>query len=135
MWLILSVVLFIFELLSPGAFFFACLGIGALICALVVLLEPPFWVTLVVFVAASVLSIYFIRPFAKKYFQGVSKKTNVDAMVGQKAWVTEEINPEKMGMVKIQGELWRAQAHEKIEKDNWVEVLKVDGTHLEVKKS
>jgi membrane protein implicated in regulation of membrane protease activity len=132
-WIITAAILIVVELLTPGAFFFACLGIGALLAGLAVLLLPP-WTTWIVFVVISVAALYSIRPLARKMFQSSPKKSNVDALVGQKAWVTEAINPPNLGMVKVDGEIWRGEADEPIAQNTWVVVVAVKGTRLEVKK-
>lgn len=132
-WIIFAVILIVVELLTPGAFFFACLGIGALAAGLIALLLPV-WTSWIAFVVISVVALYSIRPMARKLFQSSSKKSNVDALVGQKAWVTEPITPPNLGMVKADGEIWRGEANEPIPKDTWVVVVAVKGTRLEVKK-
>jgi membrane protein implicated in regulation of membrane protease activity len=132
-WAISAVVLLIVELMTPGTFFFACLSIGAVTAVLASIFSRSFWTQSLVFIAASVLSIYFIRPIASKFFIVQKKKSNVDALIGQDAMVTEAIAPPDMGMVKIVGALWRAEAQERIEKDKLVVILGVKGSHLVVK--
>ena len=61
-------------------------------------------------------------------------KSNVDALMGKKALVTQAIEPKKPGMIKVDGELWRAESDEIIEANTWVEIAAVDGAHLHVKK-
>ena len=133
-WFIVSLILFVIEILTPGAFFFACLGIGASIAGVSVFLAPPSWVPWIVFTVVSLASIYAIRPVARKLFQVNIKKSNVDALIGHRASVTETINPPELGMVKIEGEFWRAEAEEKIEKGNNATVISVNGTRLMVKR-
>ena len=132
-WIVVAIVLVAIEILTPGVFFFACLGFGALIAGLSVLLFP-LWVAWPVFVIVSVLSIYTIRPLAKRLFVPTQKKSNVDALVGQKAWVTEATAMPQLGMVKVASEFWRAEADENIPTDTWVVVTAVNGTRLIVKK-
>lgn len=132
-WLITAVILFIIEILTPGAFFFACLAAGALFGGVAELLNLPFGLPYIIFALVSLVSIYTVRPIARKLFQGHEKRSNVDALIGQKAWVTEAIRPQSMGMVKIDGEIWRAEAKDEIPENTWVEVLSVNGTRLEVK--
>ena len=134
LWLIMGILLFISEIAGIGMFFFACLGIGALLTALLVLIVIPGWIQWVFFVFASVLSIYFIRPVAVRFFKpkdGV--KSNVDALIGKKALVTEAIDPMKPGMIKVDGELWRAESDVRIDTNVWVEIETVHGAHLHVK--
>ena len=133
-WVTGAVILFVFEMLTPGGFFFACLGIGALLTAVCAILVQKEWIQWVVFAALSLVSIYTIRPFARKYFLKDETKSNVDALIGQKAVVTGTIEPPALGMLKIEGETWRAEASEKIEKGGMVEITAVEGTRLKVRK-
>lgn len=134
-WLTVAVILFVLEILTPGAFFFACLGIGALFASLVTLFalhQSLAWIT---FAVISLLSMYTIRPLARKFLQsGKPGKSNVDALIGQPAWVTEAINPPHLGMVKIEGEYWRAEAAEPVDAQTSVMVTAVSGTRLVVQK-
>ena len=82
-WIIGAVILIVVELLTPGGFFFACLGIGALLAGLSVLVLPV-WTSWIVFFVISVAALYSIRPMARKLFASTPKKSNVDALVGQK---------------------------------------------------
>jgi membrane protein implicated in regulation of membrane protease activity len=133
-WIIASIVLFVVEIITPGTFFFACLGLGALVAGLIFLLAPVSWLSWIIFSVVSLVSIYTIRPIAKKFLQVHSYKTNIDALIGHKAWVTEDIIPPNLGMVKVEGEMWRAEASERVDAGNYVEVLAIRGTRLEVKK-
>lgn len=134
-WLILGMILFVIEILTPGVFFFACLGIGAVCASFSSLLDLPAWFPWIIFAVTSILSIYFVRPLAKKIIKFKPEKSNVDALIGQIVLVVEAIEPPNMGMVKVEGELWRAEANEKIEKDNKVKIIAIKGTHLEVTKT
>lgn len=135
LWIMTAIMLLVIEILTPGAFFFACLSIGAFFAGLTTLWTVQGWVSWIVFITVSIMSIYTIRPFAKRLFHLNPRKSNVDALLGQKAYVTQEINPPNLGMVKVEGEIWRAEASEKIEAGAYVEVIKVIGTRLEVKKA
>lgn len=133
-WITGAIILFVFEMLTPGGFFFACLGIGALVAAVISVFAIPQWIQWVVFSAVSLVSIYTIRPIAMKYFQKGEHKSNVDSLIGKKALVTEAVNPPALGQVKIEGEIWRVEAGEKIESGEMVEITAVEGTRLKVKK-
>lgn len=134
-WIIAGLALIIVEVLTPGSFFFACIGIGALVGGLcsVFIAEP--WAQFLIFIIASLLSIYTIRPLLKPFLKHGIIKSNVDGLIGLKAIVTEPIDPPHFGMVKIAGEIWRAQSDEKISAGSMVEILAVDGTKLKVKKA
>jgi membrane protein implicated in regulation of membrane protease activity len=134
-WITGSIILFVFEIITPGGFFFACLGAGALITALSALLVPGELWQWVIFAVISLVSIYSIRPIARKYFQKGEKKSNVDALIGKTAHVTEPANPPALGVAKVEGEIWRVEADEKLEKGDMVEIVAVEGTRLKVKKT
>ncbi len=134
-WITGSIILFVFEIITPGGFFFACLGAGALITAFGALfIKSELW-QWIIFAAVSLISIYSIRPIVRRYFQKGEKKSNVDALIGKLAQVTEPVNPPALGVAKIEGEIWRIESTEKIEKGAMVEVVAVEGTRLKVKKT
>ena len=133
-WFIASVVLVIIEILTPGAFFFACLGIGAFAAGIFAYFSTTGWAQWSVFAVISLVSIYAIRPIARRFFQTRNMKTNTDALIGQKAWVTEAIRPPELGMVKVEGEIWRGEAQESIDAGTFVTVIEVQGTRLVVRK-
>ncbi len=133
-WLIVAVVLFIVEMVTPGAFFFACLGLGALLTSLVVYLQAPQWISWLTFFSSSMLFVLIARPIAKKFMEGESRPSNIDELVGNEAMVIERIVPHRSGQVKVKGEIWKAESSEEIPADALVEIQKVEGTHLIVKK-
>jgi membrane protein implicated in regulation of membrane protease activity len=133
-WMFAALALFAIEILTPGVFFFACLGVGALGACLAHTIFASTTIDWISFAAVSVGSIYALRPVAKKYLTKGIKKSNVDTLLGQRAWVTEAIAPTALGTVKIEGEIWRAEAQEAIPSQTWVLVQRVEGTRLIVKK-
>lgn len=133
-WLIAGVVLFIVEMITPGAFFFACLGLGALLTSILSYLRVPTWLVWANFFVSSTVFVLIARPIARKLMKGENRPSNVDELVGKEALVTESIAPSKSGLVKIRGEVWKAESSEEITADALVEILKVDGNHLIVKK-
>ena len=62
--------------------------------------------------------------------------TNLQAIINKKGIVKETIYPNKIGIVIIEGESWSAISYdnEKIDKDETVEVLKIEGVKVIVKK-
>jgi membrane protein implicated in regulation of membrane protease activity len=133
-WIVVALICFAIEILTPGVFFFACLGLGALGACAAAGFANSAVISLTFFAVVSVASVFLLRPLAIRYLSKGIKKSNVDALIGQKAWVTEAITPPKLGMVKIIGEIWRAQATEDIPVETWVIVEKIEGTRLIVKK-
>jgi membrane protein implicated in regulation of membrane protease activity len=136
-WASLAVILFILEIFIPG-FWIATFGFGAIASAVVSLFTDSLHVMLIVFSLATAAAFFLLRPFMIKYFYKNSDKieTNINALRGRKVIVIETIdNIRSKGRVKIGGELWRARTEhdEIIEKDETVEIIKVDGAKVFVK--
>ena len=71
----------------------------------------------------------------KKYIDKFKTKSNVDALIGSLAVVTEDISPNKAGKVKIEGEIWLAVSQDDIKVNENAKIVSVDGTKLVVKKN
>ena len=69
LWVLVTVVCLILELTS-GDFFIMCFAIGAVVTAIAAALGLGFYGQLAVFVVASVLSIFFVRPKLCKLLHG-----------------------------------------------------------------
>lgn len=134
-WLIISVTLIIFEMIMQSFFFFFCLSIGSVFAAIISYLNISDWIEFAVFVVASVMSIYFVRPLLKKIFNKSKMiNSNVDALIGESAIVIERITPLKFGFVKVLGEIWRAKSLGiEFEVGEMVRIENVSGTTLIVK--
>lgn len=136
-WLSVAIIFFIIEILTPGIFFFTCLGIGALFAMIVSLFTNVVMVQSLVFVISSIVIIYFLRPVLNKYFIPKDVKSNVDSLIFKEGVVIENISGDKIaGLVKVNNELWRAFSvnKEQINKDEEVVVERVEGNHLIVRK-
>ena len=68
----------------------------------------------------------------KKSLNITTHATNVESIIGETALVTESIAPDVFGKVKINGEVWRAEAHKKIEVGSKVRIISVSGVTLRV---
>ena len=136
LWTLIGVICLILELTS-GDFFIMCFSIGAFITAIVAAFVPSFTVQIIVFAAASLLCLLFVRPLALKYFhrKDPDRPSNVDAMVGRKGIVTEAIPEKGHGRVKIDGDSWKACAVDDmaIDKGTRVEVTEINSIIITVK--
>ncbi|HEX3648023.1 MAG TPA: NfeD family protein [Pseudonocardiaceae bacterium] len=114
LWLIIGVVLVVAEVLS-GAFVLVMLGSAALVAALVAALGVGPVISGVVFAAVAAGGITLARPaLVRRMHSGDHIKTNVDALVGKKALVTETVD-EHHGQVKVNGEIWSARSYDETE--------------------
>ena len=53
--------------------------------------EPMWWISIIVFVFVSCLLLLLLRPITKKYLFKREIKSNVDELIGKKAYVTSPI--------------------------------------------
>ena len=83
---------------------------GALIAAVGAALNAPLWLQIVLFVAVSLVLLYFTRPIAVKYFNKDRVRTNAESLVGKQAIVISEIdNLQGIGQVTVGGQEWSAR--------------------------
>ena len=84
---------------------------GAIVALILSLFDVPLWVQFIVFGVTSVLLLVFTRKFVKRFLKGKGERTNADAVIGQKAVVTERVsNIEETGAVKVMGKEWSARS-------------------------
>lgn len=109
LWVLITVLCLIIELTS-GDLFVLCFSLGALVTAVISALGLGFYGQLAVFVAASVLSIIFVRPSLVKRLHGRRKErlSNADALIGRTGRVSEAIEKGGYGRVAIDGDDWKA---------------------------
>jgi len=137
-WFLAGLALLILEFSMPGlvVFFF---GVGACVVAIVCLItEISLNVQLIIFIAASVLSLLLLRRWLKGVFLGhtVSKqnlKENLEEYVGQHAVVIQTIVPKAGGKVEFHGTNWMAQADQEIAEGTVVEIIDKDNITFKVK--
>lgn len=137
-WLIIALILFIMEIFIPSFVLFN-FGIGAVVGSLAAGLNLSLEWQIVLFSVATLMSFFLIRPVMKKYAYKRSDgfKTNLDAMIGRQAKVTEEIdNENNRGRVSLDGDIWQARSlnNEIIPTGTTVEIVQLKSIVLIVKK-
>ncbi|MBQ7320214.1 MAG: NfeD family protein [Clostridia bacterium] len=85
---------------------------SALIAMILAMLNVPLWIQGVVFVLLSVLLLIFGRKLFKSLFPKTKyTPTNIDALIGKEAVITEEVNNlEGRGAAKLNGQIWSVRA-------------------------
>ena len=120
-WLMLFVVLLGIEILTMGltTIWFAGGALAAFLISLILLLVT--------------------RPFAIRYLNQKTEKTNVDSLIGKHAVVEEEIdNLEAKGSAQVQGVTWTARSEDdaiQIPAGALVRIVRIDGVKLIVRKA
>ena len=135
-WLIAFVVFALMELVSfqLTTIWFA---VGALVASGVSALGGGLVLQLVTFIVVSGVIMYFVRPFAIKFINNKTEKTNVESMVGKQGKVIQEINNiSATGTVIIDGAEWTARSTngDVIPVDVIVTVVSIEGVKAMVEK-
>src|SRR3712207_3292845 len=130
-WILVAVVLAVGEILTVS-FFLAPFAFGAVLAAVADAAGLSLPASFVVFLAASLAALAFVRPIARRHLRTpASIRTGTAALVGTPATVVERIaNGEGVGCAKINGEVWTARALDDdrvIEAGERVEVVEIRG--------
>lgn len=132
-WLVILVVLVVIELITMGLTTVWFAG-GALVAAIISLLQVPVLLQVFLFLVVSGVLLYFTRPIAVKYFNKDRVRTNVESLVGKQAIVLSEIdNLDGTGLIQVGGMEWSARSSDDsviIEAGAVVTVLAIDGVKL-----
>ncbi len=109
LWTLVGVIALIFEV-SSGTFYLLCFALGAACSVVAALAGLPFWVQVLVFAIATVLSVFAVRPLAVRYLHTTADErlSNADALMGREGRVTEKITEGGSGYVRIDGDEWKA---------------------------
>lgn len=135
-WLILSGIFVIIEIINLGFFIF-WFAVGAFIAMLSSFLTSNLVIQIAVFVISSTILLFATKPFVKKFLdKDVTVKTNAYSIEGKVGKVVADINPiEGKGQIKVNGEVWAAKSEDNstISKDTEVIIDKIDGVKAIVK--
>ena len=137
-WVIIALIFVVVEMFTTG-FAVMCISFGCLFGAVASALEWAIEWQLLAFAVGTALAFVTVRPLVYKFFYKKSPevKTNVDALVGRRAIVTERIEGElHPGRVKIDGDDWKAITLDNVavEVGEAVEVTAINSVILTVKK-
>ena len=113
MWAAVAVVCLILELMA-GDFFIICFSIGAFFAAVTAVLGGGFYLQLVAFAVFTLISLFWVRPFAQRYLhKGEDNRvSNADALMGRQGRVVEAVKADGFGRVQIDGDIWKAVTNE-----------------------
>ncbi len=131
-WLIVAALCAVIEALTMGLTSIWFAG-GAIAAAIAAMMGLSSLVQVGLFLVVSALLIYFTRPIAIKKLKVGKERTNVDALAGREALVTETIRPFCAGQAKVDGLVWSAVARDEqstIERGSIVKIDGVEGVKL-----
>lgn len=131
-----ALLLLAIEIVTPGVFFFACLGVGALAAGSAAMLGAGPLATWIVFFSTSTLLVLTVAPLVRRFMKGQNTEpVGLEAIKGQRAQVIEALDPRTgQGQVRLaNGALWRALSEEAASVGDSVEVVDIVGTRLKVR--
>jgi hypothetical protein len=130
-WLVLFVVLSLFELATINlvSIWFA---IGAIVTTFVSLVTDNIMIHLAVFTIISILLLLLTKPFVKKMKKTDVVPTNLDRVIGKVGVVTETIEKNGIGEVKVLEKKWSAYSDKEITENSKVKILSINGVKLKV---
>lgn len=134
-WIIVFLVFTIIEIITINlvTIWFA---IGAISAAIAALITDSVWIQLTIFFIASIITLIVTKPIKEKITKNTNP-TNLDRVIGMTGIVTEDIEEDEVGEVKVDGKLWSAisEDNQQIKKGQKVEILEIKSTKLIVKKN
>ncbi|MDI9624798.1 MAG: NfeD family protein [Methanothermobacter sp.] len=131
-WIIIGAVCLIGEMLTTS-FFLLWFGVGAFVAAALSYFGFNFTIQFITFLVVSTVLLGISRPFASKISKEPQRRAVADRLIGQTAIVIEDFEDYE-GLVKFDGEKWRAKSHDKIKKGDKVTIKAIDGVKLIVEK-
>lgn len=130
-WLGLVIFLGFIEIITINlvSIWFVISGLVALILSF---LTDNFVIQFGIFVILGIILMLNSRNTLEKILVK-KEKTNLDRVIGMKAIVTEDIDENTVGEVKVDGKNWSAVSEQKLVKGTKVKVLEINGVKLKVK--
>jgi membrane protein implicated in regulation of membrane protease activity len=129
-WAVVTVLLALGEIFTPGLFFLGPIALAALASTVVAAVGGPIWLQIVVFGAGSFAAVGLLRPIARKHLtMPHAIRTGTAALEGAKAIVLQPVTS-RGGRVKIGGEEWSARSYmpdEEFDVGTEVEVAQIQG--------
>lgn len=111
-WLIVSLLLLLAEVTTPGLFFFVAFACGACGAAASAALGYSFFAQCISLLTVFALSFVALRRYTRaSHLSPVeyhSAHTNVQALIGAHATVVEPLAPHGSGRVRVRSEVWSA---------------------------
>ena len=132
-WLIVIIVLTIVEVSTTNLVSIWFI-VSALISLLVSFITENIIMLSSIFVIVGTILLITTKPLLDKLIKGKNNDTNLERIIGKSAIVTDTIDEDIVGEVKIDGKRWSAISNSKIEIGSRVKVLKIDGVKLIVEK-
>lgn len=132
-WLTVVILLTLVEVITVNltTIWFVISGIVTIFVSLAI---NNFLVQFGTFTILGIVLLVTTRSMLQKRLLGPKEPTNLDRVIGMTGVVTETIQKNAPGEVKVDGKKWTAIANQKLEKDTPVKIIAIEGVKLKVKK-
>lgn len=132
LWLIIVIILTLIEFatINLTTIWFVISGTVSLFVSLVV---DNYLIQFGIFVILGIILLIITKPVLTKFLKQHKEKTNLDRIIGTTGIVTERINKNHDGEVKVDGKKWTAFADKTIKIGSYVKVLEIKGVKIKVK--
>lgn len=133
LWLVLMIIFIVVELITVGltCIWFAA---GSLLALLLAVAGAGFPVQIIVFFAVSFLLLFFTRPWAQKYINGRTQRTNSESLIGETIRISERVsNIDQTGAAVVNGQEWTVRTaadHVVLEKGSLAKIVQIQGVKL-----
>jgi len=139
LWVSIAIIFLLAEVGHPGLFFFLPFACGAALSAILGVWTDSLVAQAICFLISSFFAFIVIHIWLKKRVRSdlSQHRTNIDALVGLRAHVTQAIEKNGTGYVKINGQAWLARSVDgtRIEISTPVDVVAVRGAHVIVREA
>ena len=133
-WALLGFGLFACEMLTPGAFYFAFFGVGAIVTSVLVAagVGGPPWFEWLLFTVISVGCLVPLRGRLVRWANATGDTPPVDSIVGEEIVLLDDVGPGNPGKGELRGSTWtvRTNAQRTFNRGERVRVTRVDGLTL-----
>lgn len=133
LWIGIAILLVIVELMTVNLTTIWYIA-SAILSLIFSLFTESFLLQFGIFVVVGTVLVILTKPITKKITANSGEATNLDRVIGMDAIVTEEIDKNQVGEVRVDGKKWSAIADEKIDVNCVVKVLSIDGVKLKVER-
>ncbi|MGL5314186.1 MAG: NfeD family protein [Peptostreptococcaceae bacterium] len=135
-WLAVAIAFAIGEFMTP-TLTLVWFSIGAVILIFLSSVIESILIQIIIFALISTTLLVLATKKFVKEDKNYTYDTNLQAVLNKKALVKDTIPKNKSGLVILEGEEWTAisQNGEEIEKDETVEIIKIEGVKLIVRKT
>lgn len=107
LWVVLIVITIIIEL-ETADLITIWFTLGAIVALIASAFGASPIIQVAIFIGVSLILIVLTRPLTKRMMKTEIVRTNADKVIGMQAVVTKTINPDEIGEVKVDNQLWRA---------------------------